>query len=51
MTREGEPYDCKVCGGEHKIKVDEKGMPSAFGFIEYYVDCPEYGAIVWTDSA
>lgn len=48
MTREGEPYDCRVCGGEHTIKVDRSGTPAIFGFVEYYVECPEYGEIVWT---
>lgn len=50
MTREGETYDCGVCGGEHIIQVEEKGMPSVLGFTEYYVECPAYGAIVWTTS-
>lgn len=50
MTREGEPYDRRVCGGEHTTKVNPRATPAIFGFVEYYVECPEYGEIVWTEN-
>lgn len=51
MNREGDDYDCDICGGTHTIRRDETGFPAALGFIEYHVDCPEYGTIAWTDTA
>ena len=48
MTEEGDSYDCDVCGGTHTVKLDEGGAAAALGFTEYYVNCPEYGAIHWT---
>lgn len=46
MTREGEPYGCRVCGREHTIKADRSDKSVIFGHIEYLVECPEYGEIV-----
>ena len=49
MTTEGDSYDCDVCGGTHTVKRDDGGFPAALGFTEYYVVCPEYGEITWTE--
>lgn len=48
MSTHGDDYDCGICGGTHTIKEDTGGFSTALGFAEYYVECPEYGEIVWT---